>query len=195
VNVTVADPAGTVTVPGTVSMEGGVELRLTTNPPPGAGFVSETVHVPDAPGLTDCGHVRPLSAAGAGGGGAGATETADDLLAPPKVAVTVADCVEVTVPAVAEKVDEVNPDPTVTEAGTPSALLFDESAITLPPEGAAADRLTVQVLAPPDVKDVGHCKDASDGAGGGGGVTVSAAVREAPEYDAEIVTAVEAATV
>jgi len=55
----------------------------------------------------------------------------------PKVAVTVADCEAVKVPAVALNVAEAAPAATVTDAGTVSAVLLLARATALPPVGAA----------------------------------------------------------
>jgi hypothetical protein len=51
----------------------------------------------------------------------------------------------VTVPVVTEKVADVAPRATVTEAGTLAAAFGLESDTTTPPEGAAAVRVTVPV--------------------------------------------------
>ncbi len=55
----------------------------------------------------------------------------------PRVAVSTAVPLTVTVPAVAEKVAEVAPAATVTEAGVVSRVLLSEIETTAPPEGAA----------------------------------------------------------
>jgi len=79
--------------------------------------------------------------------------------APFRVAVMVADCVVVTVPTVAVKVVEVLVAGTVTDAGTVSAGLLLESATALPPVGAASLRVTVQVVAAPELTLLGlHAK-------------------------------------
>jgi len=65
----------------------------------------------------------------------------------PKVAMTVADCDVVKVPAVALNAAEVAPAATVTDAGTVNAVLLLASATALPPAGAAWFSVTVQVLA------------------------------------------------
>ena len=61
----------------------------------------------------------------------------------------------VRVPAVAVKVPEVALAATVTEAGTVSRELLSASATTLPPVGAAWFRVTVQVVAAPELTLVG----------------------------------------
>jgi hypothetical protein len=45
---------------------------------------------------------------------------------------------------------------TVTEAGTVSTTLLSESVTKVPPAGAALERVTVQVLVPPEFKLVGE---------------------------------------
>ena len=48
---------------------------------------------------------------------------------------------------------------TVTEAGVVSAELLSEKEMAAPPEGAAAERVTVQVLEAPELTVVGeHCR-------------------------------------
>src|SRR5512135_2320528 len=51
------------------------------------------------------------------------------------------------VPAVALKVAVVAPAATVTDPGTVSSVLFDDSVTAAPPVAAAFDSVTVQVLA------------------------------------------------
>ena len=53
---------------------------------------------------------------------------------------------DVTVPALAVKVPEELAAGTVTETGMVREELLSESATVIPPEGAAADNVTVQVL-------------------------------------------------
>jgi hypothetical protein len=61
-------------------------------------------------------------------------------------------------PAVAENVADLEPAGTVTEPGTVSALLFEESATVAFPLGAGAERVTVQVDLAPAASVVGeHC--------------------------------------
>jgi hypothetical protein len=79
-----------------------------------------------------------------------------------------------TVPAVAVKFAVVAPAATVTDAGTGSAALFEESATEAPPVKAARDRVTVQVEVPPNVTELGE-QDRPETAGAGG-VTVTEAV-------------------
>ena len=58
-------------------------------------------------------------------------------------------------PALTEKVAEVAPAATVTEAGTVRAALSSERETALPPVGAALVRVTVQVLEAPAARLVG----------------------------------------
>jgi len=90
-----------------------------------------TVQVVEAPELTLVGlQAREVTSMGA-------TRVKLAVLeAPFSVAVTVADCVVVIVPAVAAKVAEVTPAATATDAGTVSEALLSESATTVPPAGA-----------------------------------------------------------
>ncbi len=74
---------------------------------------------------------------------------------PDRVAVTMAELVAVTVEAVAEKLAEVEPAATVTEAGTESRVLLSESVTRAPPVGAARLSVTVQVLEVLEVRVVG----------------------------------------
>ncbi len=83
-------------------------------------------------------------------------------------AVMVADCVLVEAPAVAEKLPEVAPAATVTEAGTENAELLElVSETTEPPVGAAEVSVTVHADVPPALTVTGlHPSDV--------GVTVAA---------------------
>ena len=66
---------------------------------------------------------------------------------------------DATVPAVAVKLAVVEPAATVTEAGTGSAVLLDETATLEPAVGATCDNVIVQVVLPPEVIVAGvHCK-------------------------------------
>ena len=81
-----------------------------------------------------------------------------------------------TVPAVAVKFAVVLPAVTVTDAGTVSAALFEESPTEAPPVSAARDNVTVQVEVAPDATELSeHDKLETAGAGG---VTVTEAVAE-----------------
>ena len=60
------------------------------------------------------------------------------------------------VPAVAEKLAEVAPAATVTEAGVVSKVLLSETVTEVPPLGAAWFRVTVQVAAAPEFRVAGE---------------------------------------
>ena len=79
-----------------------------------------------------------------------------------------------TVPAVAVKLVVVAPAPTVTEAGTPSAALLEDSPTEAPPVNAAEVNVTVQVDVAPDATEFG-AHDTPETAGAGG-VTVTVVV-------------------
>jgi len=86
---------------------------------------------------------------------------------------------------VAVKLAVVEPAATVTEAGTGSAVLLDETATPEPPVGATCDNVIVQVVLPPEVIVAGvHCKVVTVT----GGVTVTAEVAEVLFSDAVTVT-------
>ena len=79
-----------------------------------------------------------------------------------------------TVPAVAIKFATVAPAATVTDAGTVSAALFEESPTEAPPARAADVSVTVQEEVAADVTELGeHDKPET---AGGGGITVTEAV-------------------
>jgi hypothetical protein len=60
------------------------------------------------------------------------------------------------VPAVAKKVDVVEPLDTVTDAGMASAPTLLDSATAAPPDPAAFDSVTIQVDAAPELRLVGE---------------------------------------
>ena len=84
---------------------------------------------------------------------------------------------EATVPAVAVKLAVVAPDATVTDPGTVSAALFEESPTDEPPAGAVCDNVTVQVEVPPDTTADGEQVKLETVAGA---VTATVAVCEVP---------------
>lgn len=77
---------------------------------------------------------------------------AETLLA---TAVSVAVCVAETADACAVKLDVVAPAATVVLAGRVTEVLLLVSVTTVPPLGAATDRLTVQVVVPAPVSELG----------------------------------------
>ena len=70
-----------------------------------------------------------------------------------------------TDPAVAVKFAVVAPAATVTDAGTVSAALFEESPTDKPPVGAACVRVAVQLEVPPDTTELGEQLTALTAAG------------------------------
>ena len=78
-----------------------------------------------------------------------------------------------TVPAVAVKFAVAAPATTVTDAGTISAALFEESPTGDPPAKATRDNVTVQVVVAAEATEFGE-QDKAEIAGGG--VTVTEAV-------------------
>jgi len=81
-----------------------------------------------------------------------------------------------TVPAVAVKFAVVAPAVTVTDAGTVSAALFEESPTEDPPVDAARVRVTVQVVVPLDATELGEQDRPEIAAGGGFTVTEAVAL-------------------
>jgi hypothetical protein len=133
VNVAVVDPAGTVTVAGTVT--GPSPDSDTTAPPAGAPLLSVTIPLTDSPPTT----VAALS-------------DIDTSAAPPTASVAVLllpliDAVIVALPAeIAATVNTALDEPaaTVTTVGTvATAVLLLDSETVAPPVGAAADNVTV----------------------------------------------------
>lgn len=151
-NVADVAPAGTVTLAGTAAET--LELvSVTTTPPAGAAPLRITVPVTPAPPTTDAGFtVTDLSETDAA---AGFTVSAAVFETPPLVAVIVTAVTAVTVDVVTVNVAVVAPAATVTEAGTVAATLLDASVTTMPPAGAADNKVTVPVLDVPPVTDVG----------------------------------------
>ncbi len=80
------------------------------------------------------------------------------------------------------------PEATVTDAGTVKAELLSDRVTAVPPEGALADKVTVQVLAPLEAIVVGlHDREESEI--DAGAVMVREAVLELP-LSAAVTTAV-----
>jgi hypothetical protein len=88
---------------------------------------------------------------------------------------------------VAIKLAVVAPAATVNDAGTVSAVLFDDSDTAVPPVGAACEIVTVHVELPPDATEVGV--QVNPVIVVGGGVTVTDAVPVLPFSVAVTVTA------
>ena len=151
-NVAVVAPAGTVTETGTLAET--LELvSVTTTPPAGAAPLRVTVPVTPAPPTTDAGlTVTDVSETDAA---AGFTVSAAVLETTPLVAVIVTAVTAVTVVVVTLNVAVVAPAATVTDTGIVAAALLDASVTTMPPAGAADNKVTVPVLTVPPVTDVG----------------------------------------
>lgn len=150
-NVPTVLPAGIVTEAGTES-DALPEANVTIAPPAGAGWDNVTVQVVD-PGVAieEGVQAKPLTCELA----PKVIEVLCDM--PFAEAVTVAVEEEAIVPAVAEKLAEFAPAATVTEGGTVSTAEFEARVTTRPPNGAALLRVTVQLVAPPEVKaDAAH---------------------------------------
>ena len=152
-NVALVAPATTETLPGTPA----TLLLLvseTTAPPVGAADVSVTVPCDVVPPVTLAGlRFTPCRLAG---GGCGVTVSVVVLLIPLYEAVNVTAVLLVTAAVAAVNDALVAPAATATLVGTvaaPVSLLV--SATTAPPEGAAADKVTVPVDPVPPTTDDG----------------------------------------
>jgi hypothetical protein len=142
-------PAATVTEAGTESAAL-LSERVTTAPPAGAALLRVTVQVEEAPEVSEVGLQERLV------GMVVVTKPREKVTEEPdREAVMMAVLSAVSVAAVAEKVAEVAPAATVTEAGTESAALLSERVTTAPPAGAALLKVTVQVEEAPEVREVG----------------------------------------
>lgn len=130
-------------------------------------------------------HERVLGASGA------VTVTEAVLEVPLAAAVTTTTVLEVTEAAVAEKIAEVAPAATVTEAGTVRAALLSERVTDWPPVGAAPERVTVQEVDPPEAMEEGEQERVL---GTGRAVTVTEDVLEVPLAAAVTTTVVLAVT-
>ena len=143
------ESTGTVTEAGTVNMPL-LSDKETTAPPVGAALLRVTVQVAEALEVSEAGLQERL---------VGTTFVSRPMEKvaeePDRVAVMMAVLSAVMVEAVAEKVAEVAPAATVTEAGTVSAALLSERETTAPPVGAALLRVTVQVAEALEVSEAG----------------------------------------
>ena len=146
--VTELEPAGTVTLTGTVAAEP-LALNATARPPVGAFPLSVTVPVEGVPPTTELGdNETPVTFSGL-------IVRAAFWLVPFKVAVIVADVVDDTLVVLTVKVAVVAPAVTVTEVGTVALEVPEPSATTMPPVPAAAESVTVPVEGVPAVTVLG----------------------------------------
>ena len=169
VNAPVVLPAATVTVAGTVADEE-LEDRPTEKPPVGAGPLSVTVPVEETPPMTDVGATLTALTVG------GTIVKVAELVLVPRVAVIEAGVLVATPVVVIVNVPVIDPDGTVTVAGTVAAALLDVRLTTVPPVPAVAPSVTVPVDDVPPVTDVGLTATATVLAG----CTVRAAEAEPP---------------
>jgi hypothetical protein len=148
VNVTVFEPAGTVTCAGRSSNDDELD-SATTMPPAGAEPVRVTVPVPVRPLTIVVGLAETAESAG------GVTVRFADLLTPGPDAVITTAVLALTGAVVTVNVALEEPAGIVTLPGTVAAdELLDESAITRSPPSAALSRRTVPVDVFPPTTDV-----------------------------------------
>jgi hypothetical protein len=143
-------PRATVTDAGTTT-DALLLPRVTTRPPVGAAAVSVTEQVSVPAAVYE--FVVQLSVLRIALVGA-VSRIANVLATLPAVAVSVADCVEVTAATVAVKVAEVAPEGTVTDAGTTTAASLLPRPTARPPVGAAAVNVTEQESVPAAVYEL-----------------------------------------
>jgi hypothetical protein len=162
-------PEATVTVAGTPTTAELLEVRATEAPPLGAAAERFTVQVVEPALASEADAQERLETVAR----AGWTVTVADFEELLKVAVMVADWLEVTVEAVAVKVAEEAPAAAVTLAGTRTAELLEVRATEAPPLGAAAERFTVQVVEPALVSELAAQERLETVTGAEGMVTVT----------------------
>jgi hypothetical protein len=147
-NVALVAPAATVTLPGTTAAPVLLLVSATTAPPEEAAVVSVTVPCAVVPPVTLDG-VR-FTACRPAAGGTGVTVSVVVLLAPLYEAISVTAVLPATAAVVAVNDALVAPAATVTLVGTvAAAVLLLVSATMAPPDGAAAETVTVPVDSDP----------------------------------------------
>jgi hypothetical protein len=147
-NTVLVDPAGTTTVPGTLTSAWSEETFTVVCD--SAGCVSRTVHLVVAPGLSVA--VEQLSHDKS----AGARNPSVRLIELPfRRAVRTALVSLCISRAVAVKAALVEPALTATAAGTLTSFVLLDRAMLVPPEGAGAETLTEQLVVPGAVISIG----------------------------------------
>jgi len=179
VNVPFVAPAATIAVAGTVAAAL-PDVKLTVKPPVGAGPLRVIVPVDVVPPVTLAGLRLRADTTGA----VMARLAVDEFV--PIVAVMVADALAVTAVVAMLNVPVVEPEATVTEAGTVALVLFEASVTVVPPVGAAVLIVTVPVLAVPPTTELGLTPTVTPTPG----VTVKMAVEAVPCSEALIVDGV-----
>src|SRR5215203_3276724 len=184
-------PCATDTPAGTVAAVLLLD-RETAKPPAGAGDVSVTVPCDAAPPVTLAGFTATVESAAAAEG-----VTVRSAVRETPLAEAVMVVVRVTGPARVEtgKVPLDSPPWTIIVAGTVAAALFElDNETTSPPAGAPPERKTVPVTGFPPSTVAGETLRDAGPMGGGGGVTVSVALRVSPPNAPVIVADVDAVT-
>ena len=147
-------------------------LKATTVPPVGAVCEMTTLHVVAPPELTVVGVQANEDRLAAG-----LSVKLAVLELPLRVAVKTAVCAVAMVPAVSMTEAAVAPAAMVTDTGVAKKLLLLLRLTAVPPAGAACERTTLQVAAPPELSVVGvHANDDKLAAG----LSVKLAVLELP---------------
>ena len=177
VKVALVAPCNTDTPAGTVAAALLLESE-TAKPPAGAGEVSVTVPCDEAPPVTLAGFTATLESDAAAD-----CVTVRSAVRETPLAEAVMVVVRVVGPArvVTGKVPLDRPPWTVIVVGTVAAAVFElDNETTSPSAGAEPDKKTVPVTGFPPSTVVGETPRDAGPTGGGGGVTVSVALRVAP---------------
>ena len=176
--IAVVDPCATDTLAGTVAAVLLLD-RETASPPAGAVAVRVTVPCAAVPPLTLDGFTDTAESAAGVAGGVTVSSAVREM--PLAEAVMVVVWVVGTATVDTGNVPLDSPPWTVIVAGTVAAAVFElDNETTNPPAGAPTERKTVPVAAAPPWTVAGETPREAGPTGGGGGVTVSVALREAP---------------